>query len=96
MIKEPALEKLRKSLSAPGLLATLRRCCRRVPDYRARSPSIALVDALMSGLAVFGIKCPSLLQFDRLPVRSICLPRFAWRRQMLRTDRGAARVRCGA
>ena len=56
--------KLRKSLSAPGLLATLRRCFRRVPDHRAGSPSIALADALMSGLAVFGMKCPSLLQFD--------------------------------
>ena len=59
------MEKLRKSLSAPGLLATLRMCFRRVPDHRAGSPSIALVDALMSGLAVFGLKCPSLLQFDR-------------------------------
>lgn len=57
--------KLRKALSAPGLLATIRKGFRRVPDHRAGSPPIALEDALMSGLAIFGLKCPSLLQFDQ-------------------------------
>ena len=56
--------KLRKKLSAPGLLATIRRCFRQVSDPRSGNRSIGLSDTLMSGLAVFGLKCPSLLQFD--------------------------------
>ena len=56
---------LRKSLSAPGLLATIRQKFSSIPDKRTGSISIRLVDALMSGLAVFGLKCPSLLQFDQ-------------------------------
>jgi len=59
------MKKLRKALSAPGLLAITRNRFRRVPDHRGGSPSIALSDALMSGLAIFGLKCPSLLQFDQ-------------------------------
>ena len=57
--------KLRKMLSAPGLLATIRKCFHRAPDPRTGHPSIGLADALMSGLAVFGLKYPSLLQFDQ-------------------------------
>ena len=57
--------KLRKALSAPGLLATLRHRFCSIPDARLGTPSIALGDALLSGLAVFGLKCPSLLQFDQ-------------------------------
>ena len=56
---------LRKSLLAPGLLATIRQKFSSVPDGRIGSVDIRLVDALMSGLAVFGLKCPSLLQFDQ-------------------------------
>ena len=59
------MEKLRKQLSAPGLLATIGNRFRRVPDHRAGNRSVGLSDALMSGLAVFGLKCPSLLQFDQ-------------------------------
>ncbi len=57
--------KLRKALSAPGLLATIRGSFRRISDHRASRSSIGLADALMSGLAVFGLKYPSLLQFDQ-------------------------------
>jgi hypothetical protein len=56
---------LRKALSAPGLLATIRQKFASIPDPRTGSPTISLPDALMSGLAVFGLKCPSLLQFDQ-------------------------------
>ena len=56
--------KLRKALSAPGLLATVGKHFRRVADHRAGRTSIRLEDALMSGLAIFGLKSPSLLQFD--------------------------------
>ena len=56
---------LRKQLSAPGLLNTVRRCFELIADHRQREPEIALVDALMSGLAVFSLKYPALLQFDQ-------------------------------
>ena len=57
--------KLRKSLSAPGLLGTVRKVFRSVPDTRVGHSPLPLADALMSGLAVFSLKYPSLLQFDR-------------------------------
>jgi len=55
----------RHHLSASGLLSTIRQRFTSVPDGRTGSCSISLPDALMSGLAVFGLKCPSLLQFDQ-------------------------------
>ena len=58
------LAAFRKHLSAPGLLKTLRNCFQKVPDHRSGKSEIPLVDALMSGLAVFGLKYPSLLKFD--------------------------------
>ena len=53
---------LSHALSAPGLLQTARQCFLHIPDKP--SCDIALVDHLMSGLALFGLKYPSLLQFD--------------------------------
>ena len=53
----------RKDLSAEGLLRTARRVFAAIPD--APGNNIALVDHLMSGLALFGLKYPSLLQFER-------------------------------
>src|ERR671925_1625230 len=58
------LAAFRKHLSAPGLLKSLRSCFQKVSDHRSGKVEIALVDALMSGLAVFGLKYPSLLKFD--------------------------------
>jgi hypothetical protein len=60
----------RKYLSAAGLLSIARKSFSRVSDRqispeRSRTPTIPLVDCLMSGLAVFGLKSPSLLQFDK-------------------------------
>jgi len=57
--------KLRKQLSAPGLLGTVRKSFGRLVDPRREEAAIPLADALMSGLAVFSLKYPSLLQFDR-------------------------------
>jgi hypothetical protein len=57
------LPKLRKGLSAPGLLSAIRSAFTEIDDTR-NGCTIPLVDALMSGLAVFGLKYPSLLQFD--------------------------------
>jgi len=53
----------RKDLSAEGLLRTARRGFAAITD--APGNDIALVDHLMSGLALFGLKYPSLLQFER-------------------------------
>jgi hypothetical protein len=55
----------RQHLSASGLLSTIRQRFTSVPDGRTEASSISMADALMSGLAVFGLKCPSLLQFDQ-------------------------------
>ena len=55
---------LRKALSAPGLLRVVRACFDEVNDP-VSGRRFSLSDCLMSGLAVFGLKYPSLLQFDR-------------------------------
>ena len=54
----------RQSLSLPGMLNTMRRLFEKIPDNSSRN-SIPLADHLMSGLAIFGLKYPSLLQFDQ-------------------------------
>jgi hypothetical protein len=56
--------RLRNQLSAPGLLKTLRQRFEKVPEHRHARSEIPLPDALMAGLAVFGLKYPSLLKFD--------------------------------
>ena len=54
----------RRHLSMPGMLDMTRERFDRVPDpISARCMSLS--DCLMSGLAVFSFKLPSLLQFDR-------------------------------
>lgn len=59
----------KKQLSAEGMLAKVRAAFSKIPepprDVRGLKPGIPLVDCLMSALAVFGIKFPSLLQFDQ-------------------------------
>lgn len=56
--------KLRKTLSAPGLLTIVRKEFEQIPDHRGGKPDYPLPDVLMSALAVFGLKYSSLLQFD--------------------------------
>lgn len=59
--------KERKALSAPGLLATVRTSFEKIPDHRnGSSVTHTIPDSLMSGLAIFGMKFPSLLQFDKM------------------------------
>ncbi len=53
----------RKQLCAEGLLKEARRCFSSIADKPGYE--IPLVEHLMSGLAVFGLKYPSLLQFQR-------------------------------
>ena len=54
----------RKDLSLPGLLATARHSFESIPDEQT-SRCIPLTDHLMSALAMFGLKYPSLMQFDK-------------------------------
>ncbi len=63
----PPAEKLkyRKNLSAPGLLEKVRKTFEQIADFRSGKLSYTLADVLMSALAVFGLKYPSLLQFDK-------------------------------
>ena len=56
--------RLRKTLSAPGLLSTVRAAFERIEDPVTGRGGASLADCLMSALAMFGMKYPSLLQFD--------------------------------
>ncbi len=56
----------RKHLSITGLLKIVHKFFITVSDPRAlRKNTVPLIDHLMSGLAVFGLKCPSLLAYER-------------------------------
>jgi hypothetical protein len=59
----------KKKLSAKGMLQKVRSIFSKVPEptkgARGIKSNIALADCLMSGLALFGLKFPSLLQFDQ-------------------------------
>jgi hypothetical protein len=57
--------KERKHLSADALFGLLRNTFAQVPDHRSDNAKMTLTDALMSGFAMFSLKCPSLLDFDK-------------------------------
>ena len=59
------MARLGQHLSASGLLSTIRQRFARIPDVHRRGGQIPLIDGLMAGLAVFRLKCPSLLHFDQ-------------------------------
>ena len=48
--------KNRKHLSADGLFAHIRRDMAKIKDPRRHNSTIPLVDAMMSGLAMFALK----------------------------------------
>jgi hypothetical protein len=56
------MSKLRKDLSAQGLVTKIREKFDAIIDFS--NGNISLTDCLTSGLAIFGLKFPSLLQFD--------------------------------
>lgn len=56
----------RKDLSIPSLISHVHKVFSKITDPRPLAKSnISIVDHLMSGLAVFGLKCSSLLEYDR-------------------------------
>jgi hypothetical protein len=55
----------RKHLNADALYAELRRCFSKVKDPATGYPQIKLADVLMAAFAMFALKDPSLLAFDR-------------------------------
>jgi len=52
-------------LSADALFALVRRAFAHIDDHRLGTPDISLADALMSAFAMFSLKSPSLLAFDK-------------------------------
>jgi Transposase DDE domain len=57
---------MKKYISMPCLLKIVRSQFEKIPDTARRDSMQSLSDCLMSGLAVFSLKMPSLLQFDKL------------------------------
>ena len=55
----------RKHLSADALFRLVRSGFATLPDYRPDDVDISLADALMSAFAMFSLKAPSLLAFDK-------------------------------
>ena len=55
----------RKHLSADALFRLVQNGFASIPDARAEDTEISLLDALMSAFAMFSLKSPSLLAFDK-------------------------------
>jgi hypothetical protein len=53
-----------QNLLIPELLNLVRKSFTGIKDSVTRKVTYSLADCLMSGLAIFGLKYPSLLQFD--------------------------------
>lgn len=62
---DPKKPKIRKHLCMPGLLNRARYSFDKIKNNIVRKINIPLSDCLMSGLAMFSLKYPSLLQFDK-------------------------------
>ncbi|MGA2402030.1 MAG: hypothetical protein ABSG91_10015 [Syntrophobacteraceae bacterium] len=56
---------VRKHLSADALIGAIRRSFEQVGETRKSEPAILMEDALMSAYAVFSLKDPSLLAFEK-------------------------------
>jgi hypothetical protein len=57
--------KARKHLSADALFDVVRNGFAHIPDSRLSEPDITVADALMAAFAMFSLKAPSLLAFDK-------------------------------
>lgn len=56
---------VRKHLNADAMIKLAKKDFKKIPDHRAKNASISLEDTLMSTLAMFLLKDPSLLAFDK-------------------------------
>lgn len=58
---------IRKNLCADSLISNVYQLFQKIPDPRGLQSQVltSFTDVLMSGLAVFGLKFPSLLQYDQ-------------------------------
>jgi hypothetical protein len=56
---------VRKHLSADALFRLVHSCFASLPDHRPEDTEISFTDALMSAFAMFSLKAPSLLAFDK-------------------------------
>ena len=54
----------RKHLSFDPLISEIRNRAEQLPDARSRQDEFSVADAVMSGLAMFSLKDPSLLAFQ--------------------------------
>ncbi|MCP3679194.1 MAG: transposase, partial [Gammaproteobacteria bacterium] len=63
--KRPSKSKVSKHLSADALFRTVRSGFDKIPDHRSEDVKISLTDALMSAFAMFSLKDPSLLFFEK-------------------------------
>jgi len=77
---------IRKFLSADGLINTIKRDILTSKYPKSRRTTYSWTDCIMSGLAVFGFKMPSLLQFEKT------LANESMRRRNLRTLYGVKSV----
>ena len=57
--------KMRKHLCADALLRSVQDVFCQIPEHRKGDAKIPLHDALMSAFAMFSLKAPSLLAFDK-------------------------------
>ena len=63
--KPPSKVRLRKHLNADALFNTVRREFEKLPDPRSVCPEIPVADVAMSAFAMFSLKDPSLLAFEK-------------------------------
>ena len=63
--KDNGMGFIRKHLSADGLHEAVRESFRREKLPECSPTAIRWQDGIMSGLAIFGLKFPSLLQFEK-------------------------------
>lgn len=58
----------RKSLSADGMIANLKKCFQEIPEHRSNQENIqfSIPDAALSAFSMFSLKYPSLLSFTNI------------------------------
>ena len=62
---EKSIKQIRKDLNADSLIKLVKNTFTDIPDCRKNNASIPLIDALMSGFAIFSLKEKSLLDFTK-------------------------------